>query len=135
MRNVRLGKESLILTAVRLTASTWRDDAWVHPGLEEGILLIRVDLTAAPAAGVNIVGCPLVAFSTHAIARRIQRGVGRDHASIMRSIADCLRARLQTEAMVWQHCVGANCLRRGPRIRVPDICRSFVGGLANHMEN
>ena len=32
VRNVRLGKESLILTAVRLTASTWRDDAWVHPG-------------------------------------------------------------------------------------------------------
>ena len=99
--------------------------------LEEGILLIRVDLTAAPDAGVNIVGCSLVAFSTHAIARRIQRGVGRDHASITRDIADCLRARLQMEAIEvpcgrWLGSTVSAQIASG-EVHV-FACRTFVGG-------
>jgi hypothetical protein len=90
--DIRLDKNRLMLTTARLTASTWRDDIWANPGLESGISLIRFDLIAAASAGVSIAATPLVVVSLHALARRMQRGAGRDHGSVAHDISACLHA-------------------------------------------
>src|SRR5690242_19897181 len=70
-----------------------------NPGIEDGVALIRVSLLALAGAGVSIAINPLATFSLHALARRIQRGVGRDHASVTRDIALCLHAGAQAEGV------------------------------------
>jgi hypothetical protein len=79
-----LGRSCLSISELRLTGSRWRSGGWAND--EPGVSVLLLSLgTGTGKVAVEV--RPVATLGLHALARRYQRGEGRDHPDIMRDLA------------------------------------------------
>jgi hypothetical protein len=84
-RNASVDKNALTISEVRIAASHLHNPAWDGQDWEHGISVAKLNSTTGHGQ-LRLTVTPVASVSLHALARRYQRSIQRDHAAVIRDL-------------------------------------------------
>jgi hypothetical protein len=81
----RVTKGEFRIAELRICASRWRTESWNHPDPQPGVSLVWLSL-AVKNGELRCTPWPAAHLLLHALARRFERGAGRERADIVRDL-------------------------------------------------